>query len=250
MKKFLYTSTTCFVLAVSALFLIQISRTGLIISFGLRAANLFVVSVAVITGVFAVASITALILVGIKKAKQGKRANPVSAVQIFEKGKPVDPDKIRAELLRLQTERVQLKGDLQRALSQMDSIDRKQAKFKDILQFGAANSVNEVGVTVDETEQVLCKKLMRIVNRAVLWDPEEADLPGKEEIYRKHKQYMANTLDEIDELLNLCDTLLSNTLNYIDEKNSGIVSDGKMALEVMNEVVQSLQNMNKMETKR
>ena len=60
---------------------------------------------------------------------------------------------------------------------------------------------------------------------------------------------MANTLDEIDELLNLCDTLLSNTLNYIDEKNSGIVSDGKMALEVMNEVIQSLQNMNKMEAK-
>jgi hypothetical protein len=165
-------------------------------------------------------------------------AYPVS----FALDKEQSPAAIRGELTRLSGSRPKLKDLLALGLSQMDSIDRKQAKLKEILDRNGVTSMSEVISTLDGAEQTLCQNMVRVLNRAILWDPLEANKPGKEAVFEGHRKYMSRILDKNESMLTMCDTLLAETVSYLGEKTSD-ADDGALGLAAMTEVMRSLRGM-------
>lgn len=178
----------------------------------------------------------------------GQRKTPTPRqmpIEIFPKDR-VDPDYIRQELTRFSQERPALRQQIAEALAQMDSIDRKQAKIGNIFERNQVGSLGEVASTVDDAEHGICLNMVKIINRMILWDPMEWNKPGKEEIYAGHMAYIQKCLSRNEEILSKCDILLSETVSYIDEQNSG--SDSKqLHLDVMTETIQSLRQINRIE---
>ena len=78
---------------------------------------------------------------------------------------------------------------------------------------------------------------MLVINRALLCDPEEKNTRRQDAVYRQHAQAMQVFLMENEEILNRCETLLTETVQYVEEKKAG--RDG-MDLQIMTDVIRSL----------
>lgn len=157
-----------------------------------------------------------------------------------------DPEYLRKELKRFAMECPQLKNELAEAYAQMDSMDRKQDKIRDIFERNKEASLGEVEATMEIVEQSMFRNIVRIINRAILWDPMEAGKPGKEAVYREHRERIRYRLKQNEEMLSKCDHLLSETVGYIGEK-SGNNNSSDMHLDSMMETIQSLNRMRETE---
>jgi hypothetical protein len=226
-------------IAAGAAALRLINRTWLIITVGIVAADALLrggwalLACAFLTG-------SGVLFAGWRKSRRLERGAAYSVR--FSLDKEQDPAVIRGEITGLLGVRPKLKELLTQGLSQMDSMDRKQAKLKEILDRNSASSLNEVVSTLDGTEQTVCKNLVRVLNRAILWDPYEANKPGKEAIFDEHKKYIGRILDKNESILTMCDTLLAETVSYLGEKTSG-ADDGALGLAAMTDVMRSLRGM-------
>lgn len=214
-------------------------RTWLIITMGIAAANALRTGGWILLACVFLAG-SAVLMVRRRKSRQLERIAAYSVKLSLDKKQ--NPEVIRGEITRLTEVRPRLKEPLALGLSQMDSIDRKQAKLKEILDRNDAAALNEVVSTLDETEQTVCKNLVRVLNRAILWDPYEANKPGKEAVFEGHKKYIARILDKNENILTMCDTLLAETVSYLGEKSAD-ADGGALGLMAMTEVMRSLRGM-------
>jgi hypothetical protein len=183
---------------------------------------------------------SAAFLIQWRKARQLERSAAYSVKLSLDKEQR--PEVIRGEITRLLGVRPRLKESLTLGLAQMDSIDRKQARLREILDRSDTASLNEVVSTLDGAEQTVCRNLVRVLNRAILWDPYEANKPGKEAVFEGHKKYIGRILDKNENVLTMCDTLLAETVSYLGEKTSD-ADDGALGLMAMTEVMRSLRGM-------
>jgi len=85
--------------------------------------------------------------------------------------------------------------------------------------------------------------LGKVLNRAILWDSAESGPAGN----APHWEVIHKSLEANDELLRMCDALLSETVSYVDEKSSGI-ENGQLHLQVMTEAIQALRKRNNPES--
>ncbi|MDR1203944.1 MAG: hypothetical protein LBL26_00470 [Peptococcaceae bacterium] len=225
--------------AAGAVILRLIDRTWLIISMGIVTADALLLGGRILLACVFLAG-SAVLFTGWRKSWQLERSAAYAVKLSLDKTQ--SPGVIRGEITRLLGVRPRLKEPLTLGLSQMDSIDRKQAKLKEILDRNDAASLNEVVSTLDEAEQTVCKNLVRVLNRAILWDPYEANKPGKEAVFEGHQRYIGRILDKNESILTMCDTLLAETVSYLGEKTSG-ADDGALGLVAMTEVMRSLRGM-------
>lgn len=227
-------------LAVLAVILATLNRSTLIIYFGVAGAGALTVALWAVLGVLAVG----LNLFWLRRAlKSRKRPAKALDVASFTSNGRIETDALRAELEKYRRERPALEEPLQQAVAQMNSMDRKQEKLKELFERNQVVSLGDVDATLDDTEQAMCGNIAKIVNRAILWDPLEWDKPEKREIYAEHRAYIQQMLAQNDQVLLMCDRLLSETVQYVDEKSTRPDS-GQMHLEVMTETVQTLRKLN------
>jgi hypothetical protein len=226
-------------IAVCALILCLINRTWLIITIGIAATDILLTGGKILLACAFLAGV-AVSLIRWQKTKGLQQESPQAVV--FSLDKQQEPALIRKELTRLISIRPRLKDLLTWGLAQMDSIDRKQAKLKEILDRNQVASMNEVVSTLDGAEQTLCKNLVRVLNRGILWDPHEVNKPGKAAVFEEHKRYIGQILDKNENILTMCDTLLAETVSYLGEKTYD-ADDGALGLKAMTEVMHSLRGM-------
>jgi hypothetical protein len=228
------------VIAVIAIMLLSVSKTWLIISIGIVAANALIAAGWGVAAVAFVAGSAFFLLQWLKSRRLYRASAPFGNPSMQEEQNQAV---IRSEITRLQNQRPKLKRLLSHGLSQMHSIDRKQASLKEILTRNDAAHVGEVASTLDSAEQAVCKNLIRVINRAVLWDPLEASKPGKEQIYEEHVRYMEQILEKNEAILTMCDTMLSEAVSFLGERK-GSADEGAAELAAMTETLQSLRAMN------
>ncbi|MDL2253085.1 hypothetical protein LJC49_03325 [Ruminococcaceae bacterium OttesenSCG-928-I18] len=231
------------VLILLALLFSSLSRTELIIRFGVGLTDLLLVAGWVVLGALAVAGNALWITLAVKHARRNRLPGPAPKLTLSPK-EQLDPMRIREELLAYKKQRPALQQAIDQAISQMDSMDRKQEKLGEVFERNRVQTLGEVAATVDDTEQALCRNMVKIINRITIWDPQEVGKKGKEEIFREHRAYILKFLDRNDELLLMCDKLLAETVCYVDEKDA-TPDQSALHLQVMTETIGSLRNMNR-----
>ena len=216
--------------------LLLINRTEWIIRLGIvnadrliRASWLIWASAGILFGLF--------LFLGLRKQKKRERAIPIKLT--FAPDKLQNPSDIREELNRFIAERPQLKDLLEQGLDQLDNISRKKDKMNEILERNDVSLLSEAAGALNDAEQTLCKKLVLVLNRALLCDPQEENVHRKEAVYQEHARFMQAFLTENEDVLNRCEKLLGETLRYVEEKKAG---QETMDLQIMTDVIHSLYN--------
>ncbi len=166
-----------------------------------------------------------------------RRAKAAAIKLTFSPDKVQDPAAIRGELTRFMTARPQLRELLQQGLDQLDSIARTKEKMREILERNQLSQLDQAAQALDSAEQTLCRKLVLMLNRALLCDPEEENARRREQVFQQHVQYMRTFLGENENVLNRCEKLLSETVRYVEEKKAG---RDTMDLQIMTGVIHSL----------
>ena len=224
------------VLLVGLLWLLTLSRTEMIIRYGIRSADVLMVVYWAVWGLLAV-GLNAAYFVGLARAKKRQSAMPIKLT--FAPDKPLDPAEIRAELTRFQAERPQLSQLLVQGVDQLDNIARKQAKMAELIERNDVSLLSQAQGALASAEQTLCRKLVLVLNRALLCDPQEANPRRREAVFAEHARTIQVFLTENEDVLNRCETLLTQTVRYVEEKKAGRED---MDLQVMTDVIRSLAN--------
>lgn len=216
--------------------LLSISRNDWIIRYGIRQADMLITLYWIVWAVLAVTLNLLLFLSWLRHRKTSK-AEPVKLS--FAPDKALDPADIRRELERFQTERPQLRELLQQGLDQLDNIARKKEKMAEILERNDVSLLGQASAALLDAEQTLCRKLVLVLNRALLCDPEEENANRRATVYAEHARTMQVFLTENEDVLNRCEKLLTETVHYVEEKKAG--REG-MDLQLMTDVIRSLTN--------
>lgn len=214
--------------------LLGIDRTDWIIRFGIVQADRLILLSWIGWGVLAVAGNIAYFTAVAKRARRDA-AMPLKIS--FAPDQALTPSQIRAELIRYRGERPLLSELLDQGLSQLDNIARKKEKMAEILERNDVSLLSQASDALASAEQTLCRKLVLVLNRALLCDPEEKNVRRKEAVFQEHARTMQVFLMENEEVLNRCETLLTETVRYVEEKKAGRET---MDLQIMTDVIRSL----------
>ena len=215
--------------------LLSIDRNEWIIRWGIRTANVLIPLCWAAWSLLAAGGHVVWLLAG-----RGARREPSPGIRVtFAPDKTLAPPEIRAELLRFQTIRPQLRSLLEQGLDQLDNIARKKAKMGELLERNEISLLGEASAALADAEQTLCRKLALVLNRALLCDPDEENARRREAVYAEHARSIQAFLAENEDVLNRCETLLTETVRYVEEKKAGRDS---MDLQIMTGVIRSLTN--------
>ena len=218
------------------IWLLKINRTEWIIRMGILQADRLITASWIAWAALAVLMNLSFLFAWLKRRKH------IAAVPIkltFSPDKVQDPAEMQKELTRFITKRPQLEPLLQQGLDQLENIARKKEKMSEILDRNEVSLLSEANDALKDAEQTLCRKLILVLNRALLCDPEEENAQRKQEVYAEHARYMQVFLSENEDVLNRCEKLLAETVRYVEEKKAG--SDN-MDLQIMTDVIHSLYN--------
>ncbi len=227
--------TECALLA-GLIWLLRINRTEWIIRMGILRADRLITAGWIAWAALAVLLNLFLLFAWIKRRKR-MAAAPIKLT--FSPDKVQDPEEMRQELTRFISERPQLEPLLQQGLDQLDNIGRKKEKMNEILERNEISLLSEANDALKDAEQTLCRKLILVLNRALLCDPEEENARRRQEVYAEHARYMQTFLSENEDVLNRCEKLLAETVRYVEEKKAG---RDTMDLQIMTDVIHSLYN--------
>ncbi|MGF7011946.1 hypothetical protein M2146_002500 [Lachnospiraceae bacterium PF1-22] len=215
-----------------------IPKTSFIIWFGIAMTNILFIAVRVLS-LLVVGVAIFLLIRSQKEVSAHKKKESVRNIKV-NTNSDYDQDYI-ANLLSLKKEEIEgLEKELDCLQGQMASMDRKQDKIREILERNQTKSLQSVENTLINVEQVIFSNIIKILNRADLWDNEEYHLESKREIYVEHRTRIKKLIDVNDNLLNKTDELLSETIKYLNAKDGDNV--GSSQLETMLSTIQSLTN--------
>ncbi len=191
------------------------AETALIIRMGIRAFQAF----SVLPPLFA-SSGAALLLTGVGKDLLAKHKRRLEERKVLEQqrenAKPVlsytaasyDPEDIRRRLEGIARQRPDLEEAISRCHGQMDAMDRRQAKLKELLDLNGAEYLRNTETLLNEVEQFICKNFRKVINRCVV-----SDL-GDDQVFSKDGHY-ATDLELIDAILLKNQTELDNIKKFL-----------------------------------
>ena len=220
-------------------YLFLFNKVTLIVMMGLKAANFFLgLNVAAIAILFLLGNFL-VIFRGVRKLLKNK---PVKVALTTDKENKFDPFRIRKDLSALQNGRPEFVRCLMEGITQLDNIDMKEAKLQEIRSRNDVGALKEVAESLEDAEVGICRNLSKIIDRAILIDSLEKDSPHRDSIYSENLNRIRSILDANVETLTLCDVLLTETINYLDEKNVSGDSAGE-GLTAMTGAIHTLRQM-------
>ena len=126
----------------------------------------------------------------------------------------------RETLKRYRILKPALAGEIDRASTQMDSIDRKKDKLYEVMNRNGTvyKSLVETG---DETQEVLYQNIRYVANRVTIWDEKEYNNPQKTHLYEDHLKKIRQVLNKNEEILTEFDVFLTE----VSALNSAVVQN-------------------------
>jgi hypothetical protein len=130
-----------------------------------------------------------------------------------------DPTDIRRRLGRLKEQRPDLAGALAKCEAQMDAMDRRQAKLKDLLDLNEADYLRATEGLLDEVEQFICKNFRKVINRGIVSDLEDDDVFARDEKYSTHLELIEAVLAGNQTELDNIKRFLADLADLVSEQN-------------------------------
>jgi hypothetical protein len=218
-------------------FLLLMDNNELLIQYGTHGARIVTILLWAGWGVLAV-FINFLILRGwARTIRRPKKSIPS---MVLDERELTDIDKVADQIFRIRQEKPQLKDIFAQCMNQVDIAKEKQAHIRTVFTH-TRSKMDDVVATIDEAVQAICSNFNKIIKRAILWTPEDASRAirtGGEDLHRK---YMQLHLNKNEEILDMCSKLISETLSYIEETESG--SDSSVSLESTTSMIRTLRAM-------
>ncbi|MDR1603214.1 MAG: hypothetical protein LBS10_00210 [Gracilibacteraceae bacterium] len=195
--------------------LTSVAKSTIIIQMGIRAFSALAVFpfLSIGAGIIALAvgfvpAIKARLAARAKSRREAVEKRVESRPTLSYSAGAYDPTDIRRRLRRLGEQRPDLAGVLARCEAQMDAMDRRQAKLKDLLDLNEAEYLRATEGLLDEVEQFICKNFRKIINRGIVSDLEDDDVFARDEKY-------STDLELIEAVLVGNQTELDNTKKFL-----------------------------------
>ncbi|MDR1158594.1 MAG: hypothetical protein LBK75_09905 [Oscillospiraceae bacterium] len=214
------------ILGAGLLLLTNTAETTLIIQMGIRAFSFLSVFpfFSIFAGIVALgigfapavkARLTAQ--AAIRQKEEEKRAE--SRPTLSYSAGSYDPIDIRRRLGRLKEQRPDLAGALAKCEAQMDAMDRRQAKLKDLLDLNEAEYLRATERLLDEVEQFICKNFRKVINRGIVSDLEDDDVFARDEKYSTHLELIEAVLAGNQTELDNIKRFLADLADLVSEQN-------------------------------
>jgi hypothetical protein len=222
---------------IGLVFLLLIDKDEMLIQYGTHGARTMTVLLWAGWGVLVV-FFNFLILRGL--ARSMRRPKKSIPSMVLDEKELTDIDKVADQIFRIRQEKPQLKDIFAQCMNQVDIAKEKQAAIRTVFTH-TKSKMDDVVATIDDAVLAMCSNFNKILKRAILWTPEDASRSirsGSDDIHRK---YMQLHLNKNEEILDMCSKLISETLSYIEESDSG--TDSSVSLESTTSMIRTLRAM-------
>ncbi len=108
---------------------------------------------------------------------------------------------------------------LTRCETQMDAMDRRQAKLKDLLDLNEAEYLRSTENLLNEVEQFICKNFRKVINRGIVSDMEDDHVFEQDEKYSTHLELIETALSANQIELDKIKKFLTDLADLISEQN-------------------------------
>ncbi|MCL2336266.1 MAG: hypothetical protein FWC60_02475 [Firmicutes bacterium] len=130
-----------------------------------------------------------------------------------------DPADIRQRLEQLSQKRSDLTGLLKKCIEQMDAMDRRQARLKELLDLNAAEYLRNTEELLGEVEQYLCKNFRKIINRGIVSELDDDRLFASDGKYATDAELIEAVLADNQRELDNIKKFLADLAELISENH-------------------------------
>lgn len=214
------------ILGVAALIVVKIAETAVIIGLGIRIFSILsiVPYVAIAAGVIAT-GIGVLPIIRAKLAKsaedrrieQEKEAESKSTLSYS--AKTYEPTDIRRMLIKLKEQRPDLADELVECERQMDAMDRRQERLKNLLNLNEAEYLRSTEELLNEVEQYICKNFRKVINRGIISEMDDDEVFAGDDKYSTHVELIRDVVSENQVELDKIKKFLADLADLISEQN-------------------------------
>lgn len=152
------------VISVITRYIMQASRTSLVIKFGIIGADniqkfsfmiIFIVSI-----FFIIIGLPGLI----KEYKNNLAERKTSTITLNYRSKKSGPEEIREQLVLMQEQRFEIKEKIGICITQIDEIENQVDRFSHLIKINEAESLTSAIEAIEETRDTVCTNLRWIIN--------------------------------------------------------------------------------------
>jgi hypothetical protein len=153
-----------------------------------------------------------------QKNLEKKRSEGMKPKIAYAAGR-IDPRDIRRMLENLALSRPDLGSGVEQCLTQMDVMDRRQAKLEELIAINDAGLLlNSTIDLLDDVEQYLCGNMRYIINRGIVSDSDVKDVYTEDSNYKTDEQVIEDVLARNKDQLDRTQKLLADLAQYVSEK--------------------------------
>jgi hypothetical protein len=205
---------------------IYMMETQLIIWMGIRSFQafsvlpFFVAAIGVIVLCFGLAPIVKARLAAKSEIRQKEEEKLTESMATLSySAASYDPADIRRRLKKLKEQRPDLKNALTKCEAQMDAMDRRQAKLKELLDINEAEYLRATESLLDEVEQFICKNFRKVINRGIVSDLEDDDIFAQDEKYSTYSELIEAVLSGNQTELDNIKRFLADMADLVSAQN-------------------------------
>lgn len=213
-------------LGITGICITQFAGAPLIISAGVRALSFLKIAAIIATGAGAATMIGGFVpdvlhlIANTSFQKRIDGANAERRKTFAEYAKDsLNPVKTRERLTDLKENNPKLSQLIDRCLSQMDKMDKLQARYAALLSANDATYLDNTVTVIDDAETRMCRNMRNIINCCILVED------GSDDLSDFDNQIIAKSLADNDNELQNVDTLIHYAVNYINNYQQNGVTD-------------------------
>ena len=214
------------ILGVGLIILTRAAETTIIIQMGIRTFSMLSILPFFAIGAGLIALIVGFLPV-IRKYLAAKAEMRQAEEKKREESRPTlsysadtyDPADIRRRLRQLKEQRPDLADALDKCEAQMDALDRRQAKLKELLDLNEAEYLRTTEELLNEVEQFICKNFRKIINRGIVSDIEDDEVFSKDNKYSTYSELIEAVLNSNQVELDNIKKFLADLADLVSEQN-------------------------------
>lgn len=130
-----------------------------------------------------------------------------------------DPSDIRRRLDKLKKQRPDLNDALAACEAQLDTMDQRKAKLKDLLDLNEAEYLRATQELLSDVEQFICKNFRKVINRGIVSDLEDDSVFAQDDKYSTHLELIEAVLASNQTELDNIKKFLADLAELVSEQN-------------------------------
>jgi len=144
-----------------------------------------------------------------------------------------DPNDIRRRLDKLKKQRPDLNEALVACEAQLDTMDKRKAKLKDLLDLNEAEYLRTTQGLLDEVEQFMCKNFRKVINRGIVSDLEDDQVFAQDDKYSTYQELIEAVLASNKIELDNIKKFLADLAALVSEQNDNSETTLKSWMQVI-----------------